>query len=126
MFTIELEEKEGTNADRQKDHPHLSVRNLSDRNRRLVSPCELTSESGQRRGGFCPVHDDGRKEGIQNSTDGSVTEIGNTSRVVYEVNEIVSTIAIPWKSKALPPTKLTVTWPRRPRASTKSIKTGSG
>jgi methyl-accepting chemotaxis protein len=34
-----------------------------------------------------------RVEGIQNSTDGTVTEIGNITRVVNEVNEIVSTIA---------------------------------
>jgi methyl-accepting chemotaxis protein len=30
-----------------------------------------------------------RVEGIQNSTDGTVTEIGNITRVVNEVNEIV-------------------------------------
>jgi methyl-accepting chemotaxis protein len=34
-----------------------------------------------------------RVEGIQNSTEGTVTEIGNITRVVNEVNEIVSTIA---------------------------------
>jgi methyl-accepting chemotaxis protein len=34
-----------------------------------------------------------RVEGIQDSTDGTVTEIGNITRVVNEVNEIVSTIA---------------------------------
>jgi methyl-accepting chemotaxis protein len=34
-----------------------------------------------------------RVESIQNSTDGTVTEIGNITRVVNEVNEIVSTIA---------------------------------
>lgn len=34
-----------------------------------------------------------RVEGIQNSTDGTVTEIGNITRVVNEVNEIVGTIA---------------------------------
>jgi methyl-accepting chemotaxis protein len=34
-----------------------------------------------------------RVEGIQSSTDGTVTEIGNITRVVNEVNEIVSTIA---------------------------------
>ncbi|BBO79220.1 methyl-accepting chemotaxis protein [Desulfosarcina widdelii] len=34
-----------------------------------------------------------RIESIQNSTDGTVTEIGNITRVVNEVNEIVSTIA---------------------------------
>ena len=34
-----------------------------------------------------------RVEGIQTSTDGTVTEIGNITRVVNEVNEIVSTIA---------------------------------
>ena len=34
-----------------------------------------------------------RIESIQNSTDGTVTEIGNITQVVNEVNEIVSTIA---------------------------------
>jgi methyl-accepting chemotaxis protein len=34
-----------------------------------------------------------RVEGIQTSTDGTVTEIGNITRVVNQVNEIVSTIA---------------------------------
>jgi methyl-accepting chemotaxis protein len=34
-----------------------------------------------------------RVEGIQNSTDGTVTKIGSITRVVNEVNEIVSTIA---------------------------------